>query len=267
MLLKRIITGIALFIIFGIGIINSGPVLILLVMLLSVLCLHEMHTIRGINLFSFGYFSSQLLTLFITVSTTLKPFEFIWKSPLLFLAMFTMTFICLIELFNKQTKKEKNSSYSLCINTAIINLTFPYTILIRNGDFGFESCLLLLCVISSVDSAAYFTGKLAGKTKLSSLSPKKTIEGIIGGISTGIIMGIVSIVILKLQFSVYFCLVMILVLIAPVGDLYESMLKRNFNLKNSSEILPGHGGIFDRFDSYIFCFPIFYYLTILLNAL
>ncbi len=60
---------------------------------------------------------------------------------------------------------------------------------------------------------------------------------------------------------------MILVLIAPVGDLYESMLKRNFNLKNSSEILPGHGGIFDRFDRYIFCFPIYYYLTILLNAL
>ena len=80
-------------------------------------------------------------------------------------------------------------------------------------------------------------------------------------------MGVVSIVILKLQFSVSFCLVIILVLIAPVGDLYESMLKRNFNLKNSSEILPGHGGIFDRFDSYIFSFPIYYYLTILLNAL
>ncbi|MBH37555.1 hypothetical protein CL658_00795 [bacterium] len=266
-LLKRILTALSLIILTATSIIFGKIPFYLLILTISLICLHEMHTIKGIRKYSFGYSISMLITCLVITSATFQEYIFFWNSTFIFLATFVMIVICLTELFNKQTIKKNHSLYTLIINTVIVCLTFPYALLIRNSELGFEKAILLVVVISLVDSSAYFTGKLIGKTKLSELSPKKTFEGFFGGIISGCIIGLVSIIILNLKISTYFPLVILITLMAPIGDLYESMIKRSFNIKNSSNLLPGHGGIFDRIDSYIFCFPVFYYINILLSSL
>jgi len=119
------------------------------------------------------------------------------------------------------------------------------------SEYGVMTLLWLLVIVASADTGAYFVGKSIGKTKFSETSPNKTIEGVIGGVVLATILGIyfandnlhiVSAIIIS-----------VIVAFASVfGDLYESYLKREANIKDSGSILPGHGGILDRTDGYLF---------------
>ncbi len=115
----------------------------------------------------------------------------------------------------------------------------------------------------SSDSLAYFVGMKLGKHKLCpSVSPKKTIEGALGGIAGGIIGTVIMCMVLRFGFhiNIHFGMAAILgavgSLISQVGDLSMSLIKRNFNVKDYGKIMPGHGGILDRFDSVIFIIPV-----------
>lgn len=118
-------------------------------------------------------------------------------------------------------------------------------------NFGMASLLWLLVVVAGADVGAYFVGKSIGKTKFCITSPNKTLEGVAGGVVTAAVLGTVF----SLEsFGFYSSLVIsILVAIASVfGDLFESYLKREADVKDSGDILPGHGGILDRTDGYLF---------------
>ena len=123
---------------------------------------------------------------------------------------------------------------------------------------------LLFLSIWSTDVFAYYGGRAFGKTKLSELSPKKTVEGtIIGVLSAGFFVGIGC---YFFNLSYFFLIAALLIgLLAQMGDLYESLIKRTYNVKDSSNILPGHGGILDRADSTLFVAPIFYLFMLLLQ--
>ena len=101
-------------------------------------------------------------------------------------------------------------------------------------------------------------GKLFGKNKIIKISPNKTIEGFIGGllISTFLSFYIAYLLNFENYFKSLFFIIMI-IFSAFVGDIIESFFKRKNNLKNSSELIPGHGGIFDRFDSFLFSIIIY----------
>lgn len=124
--------------------------------------------------------------------------------------------------------------------------------------------LLLLVLIWSADSGAFFVGKSIGKHKLSAkVSPGKTVEGAIGGIiaTIGVMMIYVALQLEGASAGHYFQYAILALLVAVasvVGDLFESLFKRISNIKDSGNLLPGHGGIFDRVDSLTAAAPIFY---------
>ena len=120
--------------------------------------------------------------------------------------------------------------------------------------------LLTIAVVVIADSSAYFVGKEYGKSPLSvSLSPKKTIEGFIGGFLIAFIFGGFIAIFMSdsvMKFFIYVILLCIIIIMALFGDLFESMMKRQCNIKDSGNILPGHGGLLDRLDSLLPVIPI-----------
>ena len=123
--------------------------------------------------------------------------------------------------------------------------------------FGIFSIIWLIIVVAFTDTFAYFSGKYLGKTKFSPTSPNKTLEGVAGGIIAGTIFGSVAglyfngfIFALILSFFVSF--------FSVFGDLFESYLKRKADVKDSGNILPGHGGVLDRLDGYLFASIVLY---------
>ena len=148
-----------------------------------------------------------------------------------------------------------NTSDGLVSFGSISNTTGLYLTLI--------SCLLIV----ASDIGSYFIGKSIGKRTLSPISPSKTIEGLIGGIICSISVATFFAFLLNWQnpFQVGILYGILVSLMALVGDLIESMMKRDAKLKDSGTILPGHGGILDRIDSYIFTPSVVYYIVILLK--
>lgn len=119
----------------------------------------------------------------------------------------------------------------------------------------------LLSVIFAGDTGAFYSGKLFGKHKLyESISPKKTWEGAIGGLFCSIIAALWFLRVLRIHeidFSIM-ALVIVLSVTGQLGDLAESLLKRNSGVKDSSRLLPGHGGLLDRIDGLLFAVPALY---------
>jgi phosphatidate cytidylyltransferase len=138
---------------------------------------------------------------------------------------------------------------------------------ITNVIAGFSGKLIILVLVLSIwinDTMAYIVGSLIGKTPLTSWSPKKTWEGTIGGVIFTLIVG--YIIGAFINRGEEFFWIVSAVIIAPCaiyGDLLESLFKRSLNIKDSGNILPGHGGILDRFDAVLFTIPFFYCWTII----
>jgi len=119
------------------------------------------------------------------------------------------------------------------------------------------------------DTMAYIIGSLIGKTPLSEISPKKTLEGTLGGIICTMLLAalITWIYDTGLDIWIWVCLGLIVGVFGNIGDLFESFLKRKAQIKDSGKIMPGHGGLLDRLDSLLFVFPIVYVFIICLNLL
>ena len=112
---------------------------------------------------------------------------------------------------------------------------------------------LLIIIIITFDIFSYFFGKAIGKTKLINISPKKTIEGLVGGIIASSSFAIIFSYYFEILINIELFMYIVLVIFSSLsGDLIESFFKRKNDLKNSSNIIPGHGGVFDRFDSFLF---------------
>lgn len=171
------------------------------------------------------------------------------------------------ELFQKQTR--------LFWGVFYIGVLYPYvylvgtsynqgsTYIIPGGDW----LLFLFGVLWVGDTAAMFVGKAFGKHKLApTVSPNKTVEGFIGGIIGALIVGLVMYYWKFDQLNVVHCLLIagVCSFFGQLGDLVESMWKRSLNIKDSSSLIPGHGGILDRFDSLLFAAPVMYLYKLLI---
>ena len=141
-----------------------------------------------------------------------------------------------------------------------VMLSFIY--LTRNlPDGKFLVWLIFLCSWGC-DTCAYCVGMLIGKHKMAPvLSPKKSIEGAVGGVAGAALLGVIYAAATQGKMAEYALICAVGALISMVGDLAASAIKRNQNIKDYGKLIPGHGGILDRFDSVIITAPVIYYLA------
>ncbi len=145
-----------------------------------------------------------------------------------------------------------------------IMLSCIYQTRMLPGNGQYLVWLIFICAWGC-DTCAYCVGMLFGKHKMAPvLSPKKSVEGAIGGIAGAVIIGIIYALFTKGSVSHYAIICAAGAFISMIGDLAASAIKRNMNIKDYGKLIPGHGGILDRFDSIIFTAPIIYYLSIML---
>ena len=172
---------------------------------------------------------------------------------LFFLIFFIYIFIIYEIFFYFKKYKFIPIIYTLISFWFFLQINFDKKILINFNLFIF--------VVISFDISSYLIGKYSGKNKLIKISPNKTIEGFLGGITLSLLSGIFYSYIFEIKINlkiiIFICLIIIF---AFIGDIIESYFKRKNNLKNSSEFIPGHGGVFDRFDSFLFSI-IFYSIS------
>jgi phosphatidate cytidylyltransferase len=195
------------------------------------------------------------LTLFLSFSAGLQVIPAVFV-----LAFFGSVLICLT-LFQPQGPVPE-MLYRQVTGLVYIPLLLGHLILIRDWDHGVTWIFFLLAVIFAGDTAAFYTGTVLGRHKLSpNISPGKTVEGAIGGLAGNLLIGVLFKICFFPKFSWGSWLVLILVMgvLGQAGDLTESMLKRSVQRKDSGTIFPGHGGLLDRIDALIFAAPTLYY--------
>lgn len=180
-------------------------------------------------------------------------------------------FFCLTLLYLFRFKDIHNVFRDLSITIfglIYIPVLLSHSILLRQLPSGIDWVLLVLIVIMTSDSLAYFFGTKFGRHPLyKSVSPNKSLEGS----GAGLFGGVFGAAICKISFfpelsfiDVFFLGIGVGVL-GQLGDLVESLLKRSFNVKDSGTCFPGHGGLLDRLDSLLFAFPATYYYAIWVN--
>ena len=150
-----------------------------------------------------------------------------------------------------------------------VGVMLSYIYQIRTLENGLYLAFLIFICSWGCDTCAYCVGKLIGKHKMSPvLSPKKSVEGAVGGVLGTALLTVIYALVFKEQMGMELNGIIILAvisavaaLISMVGDLCASAIKRNYNIKDYGKLIPGHGGIMDRFDSMMITAPIIYYLA------
>ena len=152
--------------------------------------------------------------------------------------------------------------------SAYVLYTMAHIVFVRNLPFGNYSVFLIFVGAFATDSCAYFSGTFLGKHKLCPhISPKKTVEGAIGGVLGAVLFFVLLAVVIDFAFPVqvnYWALLVLGILsgiISEVGDIAASLIKRQYHIKDFGNVLPGHGGIMDRLDSIIFIAPLVFYFV------
>lgn len=152
----------------------------------------------------------------------------------------------------------------ICLGIIYIALLLGHLVPLRMLEDGRQWIFMTLVVVMSCDTCAYVVGSRIGKRKLYPLvSPNKSIEGAIGGVLGAVLGGVIFKLLFfpALGFWPAVAIGLILGVVGQVGDLFESLLKRACEVKDSGHLVPGHGGILDRLDSLLFAFPVVYYIA------
>jgi len=213
------------------------------------------------------YFSESLL-----VWPSLSwPHHVRMDLPLVFMFVslfFVLLAVMVVVSFSRNNRWWQSLAFKSVFGFVLLPSFFISFISIRNvgyggGNFIYGGSLLffMLMLIWAADTGAFITGKLFGKHKLTKVSPNKTWEGVIGGLCLSVFIGWLGIAVLDLNVTSninYLLAILFLAIISVFGDLFESALKRVAHIKDSGNLLPGHGGLLDRLDSTITVAPLFY---------
>lgn len=259
----RLRSGVILVVLAVIFLVAGGPWLWGCLTLISLIGLYELYRVVEVHntpLGLVGYVAAVLynLRLLLSPASDLVPVSFFSIFLIMFLAVYVFSFP------RYQTEQVVLAFFGFFY----VNVMLMYVYLTRMLDQGY---LVWLIFLSSwgCDTCAYCVGMLCGKHKMAPvLSPKKSVEGAVGGtigaVLLGCLYGAVFAGKIPLTNAVAGCGVVCLVgaIISQIGDLAASAIKRNHNVKDYGTLIPGHGGILDRFDSVIFVAPAIYFTII-----
>jgi len=179
---------------------------------------------------------------------------------LLFLA-FSLLFLFRIRAINEAAH---DIAFAL-LGFLYIPFLLVHLVLLRQTIYGIQWLLVIMLIVMTNDSAAYYSGSAFGTHRLyEKVSPKKSIEGAIGGLFGSVCGTLLAKFTFFPQLTLFDAVATALVvgMIGQLGDLFESLLKRSFGVKDSGTLIPGHGGVLDRMDSILFAAPVTYYYVI-----
>lgn len=258
---QRIITAIlALFIFLPFVLIGDLPFTIL-VYIMATIGLFELMRMRKIAKYSLAsILGIALLWLVLMPVEADMLFGRFLKSEVIMLAvMFLLAYTVLVK-----NKFNFDHAGFILLSTIYVGMGFFFLIETRNSEVnGLTMILYVFLIIWATDTGAYFFGKAFGKRKLwPEISPNKTVEGAVGGILLACLVGVIFQLLSPIATSVL-AIIGVTVLASvfgQVGDLVESAFKRYYGVKDSGNLLPGHGGILDRFDSMLFVLPILHFI-------
>jgi len=262
-LVQRVLTAIV-FVVIMVGGVYLHPLsLIALFLLITAMCLWEYLDLtlskdnsgrKWIALF-LGLFPFLLTALYNSPYYEISD-TFLYNGLLLFLPLVALSFV--YELYTSSEKPFTNIGVSLLGVFYIgIPLALVPMIAFRAGVFHPNIIFGLLLLTWANDTGAYLIGSQIGRTKLfPRISPKKTWEGSFGGVLVAFMAAyLLSMVFKDLALKDWLVLALLVSVFGSIGDLVESMLKRSLNIKDSGNLLPGHGGMLDRFDAFLFLLP------------
>jgi len=188
-------------------------------------------------------------------------------SAALFIALFFLIVYTLSRYQTLSRSNDNDNGFILMMRLGFgifyVGFSFSHFTLLLTFPKGTHWLILLTVITVFSDSAAYFAGMYLGRHKLApAISPGKTIEGLLGGLAGSIIAAIIVGLMFFPEYPVYqmVILTVFLSLIGVMGDLTESMIKRTMGVKDSGNILPGHGGVLDRLDSLMIATPVLFYM-------
>ena len=252
--------------------------------LITLIGLMELYRVVGVNKMSAGFVGYSIAVLYFIyvfikefIITDINIIDFTLNHSVLF-KIYTMSFLIIIALLliillavYVLTFPKYNSEQITMVFFGFFYVVMPlmYIFLTRQMEGGAYTVWLIFIGSWGSDTMAYVVGRKLGKTKIApKLSPKKSLEGLIGGIVGAALIGIIYALIFKSKLDEYFSnpiLVFALTgaigsVVSQIGDMAASAIKRNKGIKDYGTLIPGHGGILDRFDSVIFIAPIVYLL-------
>ncbi len=238
----------------------------LLFAVITALCLWEFHSMVLNRYSKRGFFRMMLgilfgltpfvLTFFLQIRHTMAEQQYVILGSVLFFPFIFLAFI--YELFTDSKAPFQNVGY---IVLGMVYIGAPFALLdfiaFHDNHFYSKTVFGLLLLSWTNDTGAYLVGSNFGKHPLHpKISPKKTWEGTLGGVLFTFIVGIALYFLLdELRLQDWIVLASIVAIFGTMGDLVESMLKRSVGVKDSGTLLPGHGGVLDRFDAFIFLLP------------
>ena len=258
---QRIITGAIALALFLPIVLLGGPVFTILVYIIAAVGLYEMLRMKGVNLFSFASIVSFLLLFLLLLPSSFTDDILRYTGHTKLEWVFVGVFLVLIYTVLVKNRFTFDDAAFVILSTLYVGIGFYYFIETRNE--GLAYVIFALLIVWTTDSGAYFTGRKIGKRKLwPDISPNKTIEGFVGGIIWALITAFIIQWINPLTSSMLVLIGITIVssIFGQLGDLVESAIKRHYNVKDSGKLLPGHGGILDRFDSILFVLPLLHFL-------
>ena len=254
---QRIITGVVAACLFIPFVVYGQWPFALLTFVIALIGLYEILKMKGISISSVPGILGVLATICLVMPNAwafeIESATTFNKLELLFIAT-TLLLIYSVLVKNKFTFDDVAF---VALSTIYVGVGFHY--LYETREAGIAYIIFALVIVWVTDSGAYFTGRSFGKNKLwPEISPNKTVEGFVGGI----VLAVVGVIIMQLiaPFDVSWIVLIVVAIVASIfgqmGDLVESAIKRHYGVKDSGKILPGHGGILDRFDSLLFVLPL-----------